>query len=255
MTLIRRLIAAVGLKRLVVLALAPGMLTLAFDAGVGHFAGHSSSNVLQYVPVVYAIVATLLLLAVSVVAVPPKAFARVLQVVGALSAAVGAVGVALHGWNILESLKDEEAITLKVVWKTLGLCPPLFAPGAFLGFGVLLVVWPSIADALERSRKATATATARLAPCRCVLPRWRERTRRVARALISRARWGAGLAGASAFGAGAGARPSARGPASPAFGAGAGAFGASPASFSHLPPSLVHCLWVFPAISAPSFMQ
>lgn len=126
-------------KRVAVLVLAPGLAAVGVDAWISHFAGKDGDSPLQWVPVIFAPIAAILLIAWALPKLSPRAFGIGLTVVGLLSVAVGLWGTILHLRPILEDLKDEET-TWSAIQGALSLGPPLMAPGAFAALGVILAV-------------------------------------------------------------------------------------------------------------------
>jgi hypothetical protein len=72
------------------------------------------------------------------------------QVVGVLGMVVGLAGIYFHGRSILEDLEGEK-MAMKVIGKIMKDAPPLFAPAAFAGIGLLLLT-------LHRLTKEQTTA-------------------------------------------------------------------------------------------------
>jgi hypothetical protein len=128
-------------RKAVALAIGPGLLFLALDAGIAHFVGHeASSPALQRVPVYYGMAAALLL----VIAAFPRSrmfFAVVARTAGVVGVAVGLAGTWFH---IAALLKDMDGT---YDWATLqgslSTTPPVFAPLAFSGIGALIFVLAS----------------------------------------------------------------------------------------------------------------
>ena len=127
-------------RRAVALALAPGLVMLAVDAGIGHFMGHEIESSLQYVPVIYGGLGFLVLCVV----VWPKVrspFAWSARILGALGVVVGLAGTFLHLQSLMKELDGNYS------WPSieggLSVAPPVFAPLAFVGVGALLFLLPS----------------------------------------------------------------------------------------------------------------
>jgi hypothetical protein len=156
-------------RRLIGFALAPSLIGLAFEAGIGHYAGSSKagSNDLQIVPVYFGIGGGLLALVLCFL--KPAAFRIGMKVTGLISFVVGVLGVALHVWAFIEDLIDKKVFqeTGSDLWDALetafGAAPPAFAPGAFTMVGLLLYVLGSknalIRLRLPPKRPARAAAT------------------------------------------------------------------------------------------------
>jgi hypothetical protein len=126
--------------RKVLLILAPGMLTLAFDAFVPHWSWNNNTMKWnQYPPVIYGLLAFVFMGLAGVVNMPSATRIKINQVVGVIGIIVGAAGIYFHGMAALEGLEGE-VIGLKVLGTTLKSAPPLFAPAAFAGIGLLLFV-------------------------------------------------------------------------------------------------------------------
>ena len=125
--------------RKVLLFLAPGMLTLAVDAFIPHWSWNNMTMKWnQYPPVIYGVLATVFLMASALLPMPSSTRVRINQVFGVLGLVVGLAGIYFHGRAALEGLEGEE-MALSVVGKALKLAPPLFAPAAFAGIGLLLL--------------------------------------------------------------------------------------------------------------------
>jgi TRAP-type C4-dicarboxylate transport system permease small subunit len=139
--------------RKVLLFLAGGMLTLVFDAFVAHYSwNRGSMHWNQWIPVVYGVAATVALALPAIRQFPGKLETRVLVAVGVLGLLVGNAGVYWHVLELMESLEGEE-MTFKAIGQTIALAPPVFAPAAFSGVGLLLMC-------LKRLTGAAAAKTA-----------------------------------------------------------------------------------------------
>lgn len=126
--------------RKVLLILAPGMLTLAFDAFVPHWSWNNNTMKWnQYPPVIYGVLAFVFMSAAGVLTMPSATRIRINQIVGVCGAIVGVAGIYFHGISAIEGLEGEE-LGLKIIGTTLKSAPPLFAPAAFAGIGLLLFV-------------------------------------------------------------------------------------------------------------------
>jgi hypothetical protein len=126
--------------RKVLLILAPGMLTLAFDAFVPHWSWNNNMMKWnQYPPVIYGLLAFALMGYAGTVNIPSARRIKINQFVGVLGIIVGVAGVYFHGISAYEGLEGEE-LGIKLVGETLKSAPPLFAPAAFAGIGLLLFV-------------------------------------------------------------------------------------------------------------------
>lgn len=136
-------VRAFGIKRLVVLALGAGSVTLFFDAWVGHLADGVLEHPSQGAAVVVPLVSALALLGVSIPRVGPTWFGRVTAIVGWFNVLTGAAGTFFHLKSLLGQFAEAEEITVQLVRDSLGVSPPVFAPAAFVGVGTLLVVLAS----------------------------------------------------------------------------------------------------------------
>lgn len=128
-------------RRAVALALAPGLAMLAIDAAIGHFAGKVDfDNWLQFIPVVYGALA-FASLPIAVWPATDGPFAWCARLLGAAGVVVGLTGTILHLDALLEELKGE--YSWSSVEGGLSVAPPVFAPLAFAGVGLLLWLLPS----------------------------------------------------------------------------------------------------------------
>jgi hypothetical protein len=127
-------------RRVVALAVAPGLLMLAVDAAISHFAGKDFDNPVQFVPVVYGVVA---FVALAIVVWPKTRgpFAWTARILGAAGVLVGITGAVLHLSALFEELKGE--YTWPSLEGALSVAPPMFAPLGFAGIGALLFFLPS----------------------------------------------------------------------------------------------------------------
>ena len=146
-------------RRAFALALAPGLLALAFDAAVAHWAGKDFDNRVQAIPVVYGVVGCVLMMAVCV----PRSralFAWTARLVGAVGVITGVAGTVFHLLKWWEELGGEySAASLEGAFSV---APPLLAPLGFAGVGALLFFLPS-ARLLLRLRVGTPPAVAPVA--------------------------------------------------------------------------------------------
>jgi hypothetical protein len=155
-----------GAKRLIALLLGPGVLAIAFDSAIAHFAGKAADNTLQFIPLIYGFVACLGLIAAALPKISRRAFQITMRVFGGTAALVGIAGTIFHLLPIIEDLKDE-SLTLGSIEGAISLAPPLFAPGAFIGLGGLIWILGSNAVAIRLnlgkvSKKAAAVEQLRL---------------------------------------------------------------------------------------------
>jgi len=131
-------------RRLLCLALAPGLVTLAFEAYVGHYAGSTKSgaSVFQTVPVGFGLASFVILLMLC--ALKPNAFRIGVRVVGVVSMLVGVAGLGFHVYSFVADLAANDLLAqhgddfYDVLDTALGVAPPAFAPGAFALMGVML---------------------------------------------------------------------------------------------------------------------
>jgi hypothetical protein len=150
--------------RKVVLFLAGGMVSLVFDAFVAHFQWNNRTMKWnQTIPVVYGLVALVALAVVALVPLRGRRSIRLGQAIGALGILVGGAGVFFHGKSLFNDL-DADSLGIVAIGKLLASGPPLFAPSAFAGVGLLLLTLPAIlgikAEARrERVRLPTPTAS------------------------------------------------------------------------------------------------
>ena len=127
-------------KRGIALGIGPGLLALGADAGISHFAGgRPMAHVAQLVPLCYAPLACGALLGAALPRLSLRWFRLALRLVGIAGALVGAVGSGFHVRALLRLLEGEP-LSLENLNAALAVAPPLFAPAAFLGIGVLLAV-------------------------------------------------------------------------------------------------------------------
>lgn len=140
-----RWFAALSMRRKILLFVAGGMFSLVFDAFVAHFSWNARTmRWTQAIPVAYGLLASVTLAAGALRPSTVASSDRVLRGVGALGLVVGGTGLVLHGLSLLEILEGE-ALSIIVVGKALSLAPPLLAPAAFAGVGLLLLALPAIA--------------------------------------------------------------------------------------------------------------
>jgi hypothetical protein len=122
-------------RKALALALAPGLIALAFDSAVSHWAGKDFDNRWQAIPVVYGLVGFLLLTAVCIPK-SRKVFVWTARGVGLAGMLVGLMGTYIHAVALMEELKgDYSAANLE---GALSVAPPLLAPLSFVGLGAAL---------------------------------------------------------------------------------------------------------------------
>ena len=139
-------------KRAAALAIAPGVLTLALDVAIAHFAGREMVNPAQLLPVTVAPAAAIVLF---VGAAKRDWLTRAMRIGGAALAVLGTVGTGFHLRALLRLIAGAgpgEKLTWQGLQAALAVAPPLFAPGAFLGLGVvvLLLASPRVEVGLRR---------------------------------------------------------------------------------------------------------
>jgi hypothetical protein len=122
-------------RKAVALAIGPGLLFLALDAGISHFVGKDDSTPMQYVPVYYGMLGALLL----IIAAFPRSrtfFAVMARLVGVAGVVVGLLGTWFHIHALLEDMKG--TYDWPTLQGSLATTPPVFAPLAFAGVGALI---------------------------------------------------------------------------------------------------------------------
>lgn len=146
---------ALPAHRKVVLFLAGGMLTLVFDAFIAHWSWTRSTMTWnQWPPVIYGMVATVALGLIGVTQLRDRLENRWLFWTGLLGLIVGGAGVYFHVVELMEALEGEE-MTFVAIGKTIAAAPPVFAPAAYSGVGLLLMVLKRLTGAVA---KATPSA-------------------------------------------------------------------------------------------------
>lgn len=128
-------------RKAIAVAVAPGLLLLAVDAAIAHFAVSGEyGNELQYPPIIYGVLGFL----ITMVVVLPKArapFAWAMRFLGVVGVLVGLGGTGLHVAELIELLEGD--YSWANIQGTIGTAPPVFAPMAFTGIGALLFLLPS----------------------------------------------------------------------------------------------------------------
>jgi hypothetical protein len=124
-------------RQLAALAIAPGLLALAFDAGVAHYVGRAGDHPAQSAPIIFGVAGALAVIAGALASKRRRIFAWCVRVVGVASIIVGAAGTLFHGLALFELLVDK-GFTWDGVENALYLAPPALAPSAFIGIGVVL---------------------------------------------------------------------------------------------------------------------
>lgn len=137
-----KLLEKLGAKRFVALLIGPGLLAVAIDSAIAHFAGKGVGHPAQLVPLAYGAAAFVVMILVTVVDPQLAWFRRGLRMLGLASAAVGAAGTFFHVKPMLADLADE-TLSWDAIDGALGVAPPVFAPAAFIALGGLLWVLAS----------------------------------------------------------------------------------------------------------------
>lgn len=159
----KHLMERLGAKRLAALLIGPGLLAVALDSAIAHFAGKGVTHPAQLIPLAYGAAAFVAMLAVALPRLSASGFSRGLRVLGVASAGVGAAGTFFHLKPLLADLSDE-AFSWSSLEGAVALAPPLFAPGAFIAIGGLLWVLASPRLQLRIVLGAEVAEAARPAP-------------------------------------------------------------------------------------------
>ena len=138
-------------KRAVLLALGPGVAAVAADAAIAHFAGREMHNPAQLLPVTVGPLMALVLVAAG----NPK----VVRAAGAVLSALGAIGTGFH-LRALMRLLSGQRLTWDMVQNALAAAPPVAAPGAFIGLGVVVMLLANPALRIELGGPAQIKAGA-----------------------------------------------------------------------------------------------
>lgn len=133
-------------RKVVALAIAPGLVLLAIDANIAHFMGGRGSedaflNQMQSVPIVYSIAAAVLIGVLVLPLLRRSVFAWGMRILGVLGVLVGLGGTVFHLIEAVELLGGD--YSWANMQGTLPDAPPPFAPLAFTGIGGLLAILPS----------------------------------------------------------------------------------------------------------------
>jgi hypothetical protein len=162
---LRERINRAGMKRVIALGLAPGILALGLDAAISHFAGREMANPAQLVPVTFAPLATAALLFFAAPRRGAELFRQGLRWVGGAATAVGLLGTGFHVRALLRLL-DGDPLNLTALKAALAVAPPLFAPGAFAAVGVMvwMIASPRVAIELTWPRAPRTVAPTLLLP-------------------------------------------------------------------------------------------
>jgi hypothetical protein len=129
----------IGVKRLAFLALAPAFIAVTIDAGISHAVGKEVEHAPQYVPIFFGPLAALATAALGAFALSERVVRRVSAAIGLLGAVIGTAGLWFHFQVLVADLSDE-TFSLSALAGALSLSPPVLAPGAFAGLGVLVLV-------------------------------------------------------------------------------------------------------------------
>jgi|SRR4051794_35217660 hypothetical protein len=143
--------------RKVLLFLAGGMLTLVFDAFIDHFkwARFHEQGLLhgmqwnQWIPIVYGLIAAAALGVPALLQLEDKRETQVLKAMGILGLVTGTLGVYFHLARIVSELPDQK--TIESIGRALKDEPPIFAPAAFAGVGLLLLTIKRLTGAQRKS--------------------------------------------------------------------------------------------------------
>lgn len=128
-----------GLKNTTVALLGVGLVTMAVDAGIAHFAAGTMKHAGQIIPVAFGLVAVTLVC----VLFKERWLTRLARWVGGTAMAVGALGTAYHVAALLRVLTASGSMDSSLLGMALTIAPPLLAPGAFIGLGAALWVLAS----------------------------------------------------------------------------------------------------------------
>lgn len=137
--MVGRIVGRLGEKRIVVLALAGGVLALGLDSLISHFANTEDHSTPQWIPVILS-PATALLLLVAAFSDPTRGLFRgLLRASGWVNVLVGLAGTYFHLKETLRHFEGEE-FGWEKLRDVLAVAPPGFAPGGFAGIGLMLVL-------------------------------------------------------------------------------------------------------------------
>jgi hypothetical protein len=143
-------------RKALAFAVAPGLVALAFDAAIAHWAGKDFDNKLQAVPVVYGLVGFVF---VSIACIPRSRalFAWTARLIGGTGVLVGLAGTGIHLAAFIKELGGQySAASFEGAFSV---APPLLAPLGFAGVGALLFFLPS-ARLLFRLRVGSVPSSA-----------------------------------------------------------------------------------------------
>ena len=149
-----------GLKRAAIAGLAFGLVTMAFDAGVAHFAGRPMKHPGQLIPVAFG--AVVIGLMGALLKPNMEHLTKIARAVAVAAMAVGGLGSAYHALALLRMVTTADGFDANMLAVAVSIAPPLLAPGAFLGLGAALWALASprvgITLAAERHERALVTA-------------------------------------------------------------------------------------------------
>ena len=145
-----------GVKRFVALVLAPGFVARAVAVAADHLADRTVEHPAQISGVVAPMLCALLLVAIALPRLGPVWFRRLSWTTAVLSILTGVVGTWFHLVSLVDVLGDDR--TWDGLLETLTVTPPVFAPFAFVGLGVLLVALGSERLAISVEARAPAQA-------------------------------------------------------------------------------------------------
>lgn len=139
-----------GAARTVALGLAFALAVVGLEATVAHFAGRDLRSAAQLIPVGFAPLAVVGLMWVVLGRRSQRTLRFSVRAVALVAMSVGLIGSALHAAAWMRLLEGQE-LTFESVELALAVAPPLGAPGAFFGIGVMLwlIVSPRISVRIE----------------------------------------------------------------------------------------------------------
>jgi hypothetical protein len=148
-----------GIKRAAIAGLAIGLVTMAFDAGIAHFAGRPMKHPGQLIPVVFGVVVVGVL---GALLKDEERVRKIGRVISVAAIAVGGVGSAYHALALLRMVTTGNGFDADMLAVAISIAPPLLAPGAFIGIGAAL--WalssPRVGITLAAERHGTSLLTA-----------------------------------------------------------------------------------------------
>lgn len=125
-----------GLKRAAIVGLAFGLVTMAFDASIAHFAGRALKHPAQLIPIVFGAVVVGMIGAL--LKPNEERLTKIARVVAVAAIAVGTIGTGYHVLALLRMLNTGSGLDSSVLGVAISIAPPLLAPGAFAGLGAAL---------------------------------------------------------------------------------------------------------------------